>query len=304
MKENRKKTRLSKCIMASLLVTLFMTALSGCFLFEEVYKPGEQIFDGKWYAEHDYGLGNRTIKGVIDDSLITWEEKYSNEVQYSLVRHYADGTTVDLMAAGRDENDFLRMACHEDDNTFVISGIPSWASTEDSYVKGEIFNYGENVAGLPEDIYFSKTFSSEALSEALLIDIGTYQLKPINPDYTLTFDLKYMYKGSGAVYVEKTYSEITALGFALTADDDTSWVNATGYDEGDYARVLEKITAADIEAGSILIENAIGGGKYSAGGSIFVGGNLKSFPASGPSYMITIDGNNPNAVIEAEIYID
>ncbi|MBI9105375.1 MAG: hypothetical protein JEZ04_01445 [Spirochaetales bacterium] len=191
------------------------------------------------------------------------------------------------------------MACHEEDNTFVISGLPSWELTADSYVRGEIFNYGEDVAGKPEDIYFSYTFSSEALSEALLIDIGTYKLKPINPDYSLTFDLKYMYDN-----VEKTYSEITDLGFALTADDDTSWVNASGYEEGNYARLLKKVTAAEIEAGKIVIENAIGGGKYSADGSIFVNGSVKGFPESGNPYVITIDSDNPTPVIEAKIYFN
>ena len=278
--------------------------LCSCFLFEVAYEPGDQMEDGKWYAEHDYGLGNRIIKGILDDSLITWEEKYTNELQYNLTRHNADGTKVDLMAAGRDENDFLRMACHEENNTFIISGLPSWEITADSYVKGEIFNYGENIAGLPEDFYFSYTFSSAELSQAPLIDLGTHKLKPINPDLTLTFDLKYMYKGAEADYVEKTYSEITALGFTLTADDDTSAVNATGYETGNYSRLLKKVTAADIEAGKIVITNAIGGGKYSAGGSIFVDGVGRNFPASGSPYVVSINSENPNAVIDAKIYFD
>jgi len=112
-----------------------------------------------------------------------------------------------------------------------------------------------------------------------------------------------MYKGAGADYVEKTYSEITALGFALTADSDTSWVNATGY-EGNYANLLKQISDADIAAGSIVIENAIGGGRYTAGGSIFVDGEEKNFPAGGNPYLITIDSDNPAAVIDAKIYFD
>ena len=53
-----------------------------------------------------------------------------------------------------------------------------------------------------------------------------------------------------------------------------------------------------------MITNAIAGRKYTAGGSILVNNEIKSFPASGNPYTVTIDSSNPTPVINAIVYID
>lgn len=273
--------------------------LSGCFLFGEKYEPGDQMGDGAWYAEHDYGLGNRTVKGVIDGSAIEWEEAYMNEVSYTLIRHYDDGTEVDLLADVRDENGLLRMACHEEDGSFVISGLPSWELTDDSYVRGEIVNYGGSEEGQPEAFQFLRTFSTEELSEETTIDIGTYKLKPINSVYSLTFDFKYMYRGEGSDYVEKTYEEATSLGFELTGGN---WAGGSGVGEGIYAYLLKNVTDADVQAGKIVLDNCIAGGEYKVGATISVDGNLMGKP--NPPVKIAIDAGNPTPTVDAYYYLD
>lgn len=273
--------------------------LSGCFLFGERYEPGDQMGDGAWYAEHDYGLGNRTVKGVIDDSAIEWEDAYMNEVSYTLIRYYDDGTEVDLLADVRDEHGLLRMACHEEDGSFVISGLPSWELTDDSYVRGEIVNYGGSEEGQPEAFQFLRTFSTEALSEETTIDIGTYTLKPINSAYSLTFDFKYMYGGESLNYVEKTYEEATALGFELTGGN---WSGGSGVGEGNYAYLLKEVMDADVQAGKIVLDNCIAGGEYEVGATIFVDGNLMGAPPQNEK--ITIDGDNPTPTVDAYYYLD
>lgn len=290
---------MKKIILVFSIVLIAGCLLSGCFLFGEKYEPGDQMGDGAWYAEHDYGLGNRTVKGVIDDSAIEWEDAYMNEVSYTLIRHYDDGTEVDLLADVRDENGLLRMACHEEDGSFIISGLPSWELTDDSYVRGEIVNYGGSEEGQPEAFQFIRTFSTKELSEETTIDIGTYKLKPINSAYTLTFDFKYMHRGGGLNYVEKTYEEATALGFELTGGN---WAGGSGVGAGNYAYLLKNVTDADVQAGKIVLDNCLAGGEYKVGATIFVDGNLMGAPPQNEK--ITIDAGNPTPTVDAYYYLD
>ncbi|MBI9108694.1 MAG: hypothetical protein JEZ04_18255 [Spirochaetales bacterium] len=64
-----------------------------------------------------------------------------------------------------------------------------------------------------------------------------------------------MLKDTEPNYVEKIYLEISALGFVLAVDDITSYENASDYEEGNYANLLLKLSAWDIGAGRIVIEN-------------------------------------------------
>ena len=273
--------------------------LFGCFLFGENYEPGEQLFDGKWYAEHDYGLGDRVVKGIFDDSLMEWEDKYDNEFAYSLTRKYTDGTSdVDLLADVRDENGFLRMACHVEDNTFNISGLPSWEMIDDSYVVGEIVSYGGSEDGQAEGFLFSKTFRPAADSEVKIVDIGTYQVKPINSAYSLTFNIKYVYQGA-----EVSYADVTSAGFTLTGGDD-AWAGGVGDGTGNYARILHQVTDAEVQAGKIVVQNCIAGGTYQIFGNVMLDGGQKGFPAAGDVSKVTIDASNPNPELTVRIVLD
>ena len=286
----------NKLITAGALI-MIAAALSSCFLFGENYEPGDQMYDGKWYAEHDYGLGDRVVRGVFDDSLMEWEEEYDNEFSYSLVRYYDDGTEVDLLADVRDENGLLRMSCHVEDNTFVISGLPSWEMTEDSYVVGEVVNYGGSESGQAEGYLFSRTFRPASVSEETVIDIGSYQVKPINTAYSLTFNIKYIYQSA-----EVSYADITAAGFELTGGN--AWSGGVGYETGNYARLLHEVTDAEAQAGKIVIENCIAGGKYSIFGNVRLDGELKGFPSSGDPSTVTIDASNPSPELTVHIVLD
>jgi hypothetical protein len=200
----------------AVLSALIALALAGCSIFGENYEPGDQMGDGVWYAECDFGLGDRTVKGVLDDSDMVWTEPYANRFHFALTRHYDDGTEVDLLADARDQNDMLRMACHEEENTFLLPGLPSWEKTADPYVVGEIVTYPGN--GEVEGYRVRYPFNTDERSELTTLDVGTYKVKPVNEAYSLTFDLQYMYMG-------------------------------TGGESGNYALLLHNVTDAEVQAG-------------------------------------------------------
>lgn len=295
---NRTSVALFAGITLSALITL---APAGCSIFGENYEPGEQMGDGVWYAECDFGLGDRTVKGILDDSDMVWTEPYANEFHFSLVRRYDDGTEVDLLADVRDQNDMLRMACHEEENTFLLTGLPSWAKTADSYVVGEIVTYPGASNGDVEGYRVRYPFNTDERSEQKTLDIGTHKVKPVNEAYSVTFDLQYMYMGTGTQYTEKTYDELTTLGFSLSGGD-SAWFEGTG--AGSYALLLHNVTNAEVQAGQVVITNQIGGGTYDVSVSIMVDGEVVGFPSSGPPYRLTIDDENPTPVVEAPIYVD
>ena len=294
----------ARVVTVLLSVALSSALLGSCWLFGRPMEPGDRFPGGEWYAEHDFGLGDRTVRGSFEGGLIEWEERYANEFHISLRRIYDDGTEVDLLADARDEYDFVRIICHEDDGSFLLSGLPSWEQTEDSYVVGEIVNYGGSEDGQPEAYYVEQYFRPAEIAQQATFDIGTYQLKPIDTSYSLTLDLRYMYRGSGSDYVEKTYDELTALGFQLTGDEST-WAAANGHGSGNYARVILNVTDAHVRAGEIVFRDALAGGTYEVGANILRDGEYAGFGYGDPTPpTVRIGPDNPSPVYVGRIYID